>query len=241
MRYSFYILISYEECLYISEKVKNLLSKIVSLIYENSCLICNQSSGAALVCKACEKEFVERKENYIKNFDKFTAYSWALYDGKLRTGILELKAGKKKLANYFTEKLINFWNKVPEKIKNKDYLVIPVPSHKKRIKERGYCQSSLIANKFAESLRMKFSNYLIRRIKETKYMNSLKDINERQENIQNAFNISEQNIDVKNILIVDDILTSGSTMCEIAKLIHTKYPNMNLIGLTIASGDKYDL
>ena len=221
--------------------MKNLLSKIVSLIYENSCLICNQSSGVALVCKACEKEFVERKENYIKIFDKVTAYSWALYDGKLRTGILELKAGKKKLANYFGEKLVNFWNKIPEKIKNTDYMVIPVPSHKKRIKERGYCQSSLIASKFAESFGMKFSNGLVRRIKETKYMNSLKDINERQENIKNAFDISKQDIEVKNILIIDDILTSGSTLCELAKTIHAKYPDINLTALTIASGDTYDL
>ena len=223
--------------------MKNFLEKFIDLVFENSCLICNESSGQSLVCSVCENDFALRKENNVKHFERLSVYSWGVYEGKLRQGILELKAGKKKLANYFSNKLLDFWNIMPNEIKNKNYNVIPVPSHKKRTKERGYCQSTLIAYKFSDYLGLKFSNKFIIRKKETLYMNSLSNINERQLNIKNAFELNPlHNIinEEKNMLIIDDILTSGSTMCELARTIHKKYPELNLIGLTVASGDTYN-
>ena len=217
------------------------LTKFIDLIFENSCVICNKSSGQNLICKGCESSFIIRNENNnIKLFEEINVYSWGLYDGRLRDGIISLKAGKKKLANYFAKKLMGFWKKLPEQIKNKNYFVIPVPSHNKRIKERGYCQTTLIATNFAQITGLNFSNTLITRNKKTKYMNSLNDINERKENIKNAFEIINP-IYAKDILIIDDILTSGSTLCEVAKTIHKHNPDINLIGLTVAAGDKYNV
>lgn len=219
--------------------MQNLLLKIADLLYENSCLICNEASKASLVCKKCEQDFIERKNNHIKRFEEITVFSWGLYEGRLREGIISLKAGKRKLADYFTNKLTVFWNKLNKDVKYKDYLVIPMPSHNKRIRERGYCQSTLIAKHFAESLNFNFSNQFATRIKETLFMNNLLNINERIENIKGAFKITDENPKENNILIIDDILTSGTTICELARAIHTKYPDKNLIGLTIASGDTY--
>ena len=155
-------------------------------------------------------------------------------------GIIKLKSGKKDLANYFGKKLTGFWNKITAQTENKNPLVIPVPSHKKRIKERGYCQSTLIAKEFSNNLRLDFSTDLLKRKKETQYMNSLFNIKERQLNIKNAFELIGSIQGKENIIIIDDILTSGSTMCEIAKTIHAKYPNIILLGLTVASGDTYN-
>ena len=219
--------------------MSSFFNKLTELIFENSCLICNKTSKDFVVCGNCESDFVERKQNYIKYFQGITVLSWGLYNGQLREGILKLKGGKKELATYFSKKLIEFWIKIPEQIKHKDYVVIPVPSHKKRIKERGFCQSTLIANKFAKSSKKDFSGQFILRTKETKFMNSLQDINERIKNIKNAFKVREQIPKGKDILIIDDILTSGSTMCEVARTIHEKYPEINLVGLTVASGDTY--
>ena len=216
------------------------LRQIVNLLYENSCLICNTSSKDLLICPTCEEGFIKREENYTKFLQGITVFSWGMYEGKLRQGILELKGGKKKLANYFSKKLLNFWNKKLQQIKHTKYLVISVPSHKKRIKERGYCQSSLIANYFAKSLGLPYSSGFVIRIKETLHMNNLPDINARAENIKDAFQVMSKAPTKKNILIIDDILTSGSTMCELAKTIHSKHPDLNLIGLTVASGDTYN-
>ena len=212
--------------------------KIIDLIYENSCAICGSSSQNYIVCKPCEASFIKREHN-LKQFKEINVYSWGLYDGKLRDGIINLKSGRKKLASYFSKVLSDFWITI-NKDKNMDYLVISVPSYKKRIKERGYCQSSLIAKSFAEHTGKGFSDKFIIRTKETKYMNSLNNLNERVKNIQNAFSIAQSLQEIKNLLIIDDILTSGSTICEVAKTVKKAYPGANLIGLTIASGDTYN-
>ena len=70
-------------------------------------------------------------------------------------------------------------------------------------------------------------------------MNKLNS-NERAANINGAFKIINSLDGEKNIILLDDILTTGSTMCEIAKTIHKDYPNINLVGLTIAAGDTWD-
>ena len=215
-----------------------LLKSLAGLLYENSCLICNKGTKDLTVCKVCEKDFKERNENSTKYLELITVYSFGYYESKLRQGIINLKNGKKDLAKYFAEILTMFWKK-SNNIKQNDYLVIPVPSHKKRIKERGYCQASLIGEEFAQQLNYDFSNKFVIREKETAFMNSLENITERKKNIKNAFKVIKNNKSLNNILIIDDILTSGNTMCEIAKTIKQLYPDVNLVGLTIASGDTY--
>lgn len=220
--------------------MESLLTKVINLIYENSCLICSRGSKDFMVCKNCEKSFIQREKNNSKAFQEIIVYTWGIYEGKLRQGIIELKARNRKLANYFSKKLADFWNDLPSEITDTNYLVIPVPSHKKRIKERGYCQSSLIARDFAKNTNTRFADNFVTRTKETQYMNSLENINERIKNIKGAFCVTEIKPKEKNILIVDDILTSGSTMCELARTIHKKHPEVNLVGLTVASGDTYN-
>lgn len=216
------------------------LTKLVNLIYENACLICDEPSKNMEICSNCENSFQDRKNNYLKIFPEITVYSWGLYDGKLRDGILKLKGGKKKLASYLGKKLYDFWSWLPTETKDIDYLVIPIPSHKKRIKERGYCQATLIAQEFASKAQKKFSNNLVIRKKETSLMNNLKNVKERKNNIRDAFCVTGQEPREKNILIIDDILTSGSTICELARTILEKYTQINLVGLTVASGDTYN-
>ncbi len=218
-----------------------IFTQFIDLIFENSCVVCNKLSGQYLICKDCESNFIIRsKKNNIHFFNEINVYSWGVYDGNLREGIIALKAGKKKLTNYFANKLIAFWKMLPQNITNKNYLVIPAPSHKQRIKERGFCQTSLISKDFAEHFKLNLLINFVIRNKETKFMNSLANLEERRENIKGAFEIINP-INAKDILVIDDILTSGSTLCEIAKTIHEKFPEINIVGLTVAAGDKYQL
>ncbi len=219
--------------------MKQLLIKALNLLYENACCICSNPCQGYSVCKFCENNFVIRSENYLKRVDDFVVLSWAYYDGKLRQGIINLKNGKKRLANYFGYKLVELWEKILVQIPNKNIMVIPVPSHKYRIKERGYCQSSLIAGVFAKKLGLTFSEDLVIRQKETKFMNNLINIKERKENIDNAFKlINPIPKNIEHIILVDDILTSGSTLGELARTIYRDCSDINLIGVTVASGDK---
>lgn len=219
--------------------MKSFLDKLLRLLYENECLICKDTSKSNLVCENCELDFKQRKQNPCKYFENLAVYSWLYYEGKARDGIIKLKNGEKKLALYFSNKLVVFWKRILSKTQKSEYIIIPVPSHKNRIKERGYCQSTLIGKEFAKTLQLNFSPNFVSRIKDTKHMNNLKNVNERYLNIKNSFKITGTKPSEKNLLIIDDILTSGNTICELARTIHSIYPDLNITGLTIASGDTY--
>lgn len=224
--------------------MKVLIKKFFDLIFENSCLICNVSSSNEAVCIECESSFKERKENYIKHLEEITVYIYGYYEDRLRNGILSFKNGKKELAPYFASLLSKFWNKVTPASNFKDCLIIPIPCHKARIHERGYCHTSLLGRKFASYSSQDYSNTLIIRKKNTKHMNSLNNAYERKENVSGAFKIDIKTLHKilpkhKKLLLIDDIVTTGSTMSEAAKTIKMHAPNISIVGLTIASGDNW--
>jgi competence protein ComFC len=94
-----------------------------------------------------------------------------------------------------------------------DYIV-PVPLHKKRLKERGYNQSELIAKEVAEYLKIPMRTDLLIRTKATKKQSSLVRT-ERVTNVQSAFKCTEK-CDGKKILLFD-IYTTGNTAQSCAR------------------------
>ena len=113
------------------------------------------------------------------------------------------------LCSYF--KNINFEN---------DYLVIPVPLHGRRKRERGFNQSEIIVDKIISEakqqgidLQKNFKNF--KRVRYTKQQAKLTK-KERKHNLNNAFIWTGPNLDGRKIILVDDVYTSGSTMKECA-------------------------
>ncbi len=106
-----------------------------------------------------------------------------------------------------------------EKFLDYDF-VVPIPIHKAKIRERGYNQADSIAKSVAQTINCKFDNKLIKRNKYTSSQ-TLLNSNERRINIHGVF--GEYNSDSKTrllnkkVLIIDDVLTTGSTMNECAR------------------------
>jgi ComF family protein len=102
---------------------------------------------------------------------------------------------------------------------NKIDIIIPVPLHKSKLKKRGYNQSEWIAKGMSESLSKPIdSNTLIRKIAtETQ---TRKSRFERWKNVDNIFGIQNaDHIKGKHILLVDDVVTTGSTLEACANAI----------------------
>lgn len=96
--------------------------------------------------------------------------------------------------------------------------LVPVPLHKRRLSERGFNQAEEIAKILAVELRLPLENILIRK-KSTKQQAKLQK-QERVENIKDAFALKEGfDIKGKNILVVDDVFTTGSTLDECARIL----------------------
>ncbi|MBI4085379.1 MAG: ComF family protein [Candidatus Liptonbacteria bacterium] len=98
-----------------------------------------------------------------------------------------------------------------------DWLVVPVPLGPKRFRRRGYNQSEIIAKIFAETLSIKIENDGFVRSKETKPQSEMRDFESRVENTKECFSVvSPEKFAGKNIILIDDVSTSGITFFEAA-------------------------
>ena len=98
-------------------------------------------------------------------------------------------------------------------------LIIPVPLHHLKKSERGYNQSFYISKGVNRKLKLVLDKRSVKRIKYTETQTSM-NIREREKNISGAFKVkSINNISGKNILIIDDVITSGNTVSEFGKIL----------------------
>ncbi|MCW9710855.1 amidophosphoribosyltransferase [Avibacterium sp. 21-586] len=95
-------------------------------------------------------------------------------------------------------------------------IVIPVPLHHFRQWKRGYNQSHLIAKHLAKWLNIPCHSQFIQRIKRTPPQLGL-NAKARKQNLRQAFKFANQRINYRSIALVDDVITTGSTLNEIAK------------------------
>jgi ComF family protein len=118
-----------------------------------------------------------------------------------------------------------FGRKIGEEILSKfpgkfDYAV-PVPLHKSKLRERTYNQSDYICHGISEALGIKPLEKCLNRTRCTKTQTKL-SITEREENVRNAFALNPkfgELIKGKNIILVDDVITTGSTILECARVL----------------------
>lgn len=101
-------------------------------------------------------------------------------------------------------------------------LLIPIPMHKNNLRERGYNQSELIVKeifKIDEGKNFDMSSRALLKIKETPHQSKLKNKNERLKNLKNCFYADEKIVKNRNIILIDDVITTGTTMNESSKIL----------------------
>src|ERR1700757_2344362 len=96
------------------------------------------------------------------------------------------------------------------------YVLVPVPLHPARQRERGFNQASLLAELLSAQTSLPYKS-MLERIRYTTTQTAL-DRSERMENLHNAFRL-RKNADVRSlrVLLIDDVLTTGSTLSECAR------------------------
>lgn len=135
------------------------------------------------------------------------------------------------LGKIIQQKIIRSSTKLPD-------VIIPIPLHKKRLRWRGFNQSSLLAYYVSQNITPGF-NILVNekdlvRKKNTVSQMNIKNYQERKNNLRHAFELAtNKNIIGKNILLIDDVATTGSTLFECAKVLK-KSGAKKVFGVVIA-------
>jgi ComF family protein len=111
---------------------------------------------------------------------------------------------------------------------------MPVPLHKTRLREREFNQAQILSNHIARKFNKKVSHDNLRRLRLTKTQTEL-EIGERLLNVKGSFTATKkEDIKGKNILLVDDVLTTGATCSEAACALKDAGANIVFV-LTLAN------
>jgi ComF family protein len=140
--------------------------------------------------------------------------SGARYGTPLREAIHAFKYdGTPGLAAPLAPLLVDAWRNAAL---NAD-IIVPVPLHARRRRERGYNQSELLARGLGEACGVPVDTHLLTRERYTDQQALLKGA-ERRQNVQGAF-AADARANGKLIVLVDDVLTSGATLTECANVL----------------------
>ncbi len=150
--------------------------------------------------------------------------SWPLQDvrsaahlsGPLREAIHSFKyKGLRALAGTLGQIVYDCWEAEPWPVD----VIVPVPLHPQRHRERGYNQSTLLARELAHHTGLPVVEGALLRVMPTRPQVGLKAA-ERVENVRNAFRCGGEHVSGLQVLLVDDVLTTGATLraCALALL-----------------------
>lgn len=191
------------------------------LIRSSICQVCGEPQLGTLntVCRRCRTSKIFYSE----------LRSWALFDGPLQKAIHKLKYKRDLgLGEKFARPLFELLRKNHWKID----LVTAVPLDNTRQRERGFNQSLYLARPLALEAKLPIIPAAIKRIKITKSQVGL-SLEERRVNVADAFLADRRLVDGKSILIIDDVVTTGSTINSCAEAF-LKSGSAKVYSLTLA-------
>ena len=176
---------------------------------------------------------INKNYKYYKNLYFDYHIYFFKYKDIIRQMLIDYKFNEKPYMHRMFVSFILKHEKLVEILKSYDKIV-PVPISKKRYKKRGYNQSYLIAKEIAKSvLNIKCDNNILMKEKDIIEQSKL-NREQRKENIIGAYKILNCNsIKNKNIILIDDIYTTGSTVNECSKVLKEAGANKIAV-LTIA-------
>jgi competence protein ComFC len=241
----------------------NVRAALLSVVFPAGCRICEQLLTGATripicndclssfrpisgtVCEKCGRPVEGAARSDAETFvcptcvdDEWGGYtfdrvrSWAVYEGALVHAILLLKFENidplgKLFSRWLAEVVVDGGAAFQADV------VVPVPLHRQRERERGYNQAALIAKPLAKRLGLPYKSVLLTRIRPRPDKHLL-SFEERWESVRGAFATRPgSQVDNLRVLLVDDVMTSGATLDSCAKVLREAGAR-SVIGLTVA-------
>jgi ComF family protein len=184
------------------------------------CPRCGRPQASGIVCPDCRRN--QHKIDGIRSPFRF--------DEVIRKAVHELKyRNLKAISPCLAELLADYVkaNPLPG-----DALV-SVPLHPRRLRERGYNQSSLLARELSKRIGLPVIEDCLIRVKQAQPQVRAVDVEERRRNVADAFICRDERVKGKRIIVIDDVCTSGATLESCAVALKNQRA-ISVWGLTLA-------
>ena len=227
------------------------LNTILDIIFPTKCLACGETGSD--FCAKCFSDIPTAERESARWI--FPVYDYRHPPIKKALWFLKYK-GRKRLAKIFSEVI---YEKIIEELSDlsvmenfNDVILIPIPLHKKRSRERGYNQAELIckeiiainhlrstdakalADRHGVDVNIELENNVLVKIKETEHQARIRDRRVRLKNLVDSFSVQNENlIKKRNIILIDDITTTGATSNEAKKVLKASGAR-KIIAFTVA-------
>ncbi|MFH1355239.1 MAG: ComF family protein [Candidatus Omnitrophota bacterium] len=218
------------------------LKNLAGIVYPRVCLSCRKkldvSSINEIICRHCWEKIEKNKPPFCHccgrnlkkprvtkgicpeclrrklHFDR--AFSPCLYAGTTKELIHQFKYNRKEhLGPTLSGFMIDFIKEYNLPMEYID-LVVPIPLHKSRLREREFNQAQILSSNICKEFKKDLSSDILLRSRRTKTQTEL-SFDERLSNIQGSFTTAKGiNLKGKNILLIDDVITTGATSSEAA-------------------------
>ena len=198
------------------------MNKLLKLLFPPKCMLCGKVLGEEEeICPSCrEKVLLNTAPPRVEKgafFDKAAAGLW--YEGDVRKALHGLKYHEKQSYARPLARVMAY--AVRHKLEEEIDLITFVPTNAATLRERGYNQAELLARELATMLD-KPCLPTLEKVRETRPMHGLRP-EERRANVLGAYRLCcpETAVAGKRVLVADDILTTGSTLSECARMLKT--------------------
>jgi ComF family protein len=204
---------------------------ILNLVFPPRCVACGTSGS--WFCSDC----LDLVQFFEPPYPAFLDPMWPLEDVRsaaqlvspLREAIHALKyQGLRALDAMLGDVLFDCFDADPWAVD----VVVPVPLHPSRLRERGYNQSALLARRLGSRAAIRVAERTLLRVTPTRPQVGL-SASERAENVRGAFSCANTTLHGLNVLLVDDVLTTGATLRACAEAL-MEGGAQSVSGLTLA-------
>jgi len=188
-----------------------MLRALLDLVFPPSCTVCRRG-GPDPLCPDCFSQIKFMKPH-------LGVHCAAEYQGVMRDAIHQMKFRKKrKLAEPLGVLMVKYISRSPALAMEEVDCLVPVPLHRRRLRERGFNQAELLGKVVSRYYEKPVVNALVR-VKDTRAQFALPRA-ERLTNIKGAFRVADYRaVEKKNVLLVDDIYTTGATLSECGRML----------------------
>ncbi len=202
--------------------MKDFLDTILNIVFPVNCISCKEK-GSLLCIKCLASSPEAERESALWIFPLFDYRHPPL---KKAIWLLKYK-GKRKLADIFAEVM---YARILEELADlsmmenfREPVLIPIPLAPKRYRERGFNQATLLCKALMEldkNENFKLEKNILIKPKDTEHQARIEDRSKRLKNIIGSFLVKNpQTIKDKNIILIDDVTTTGATLAEAKKTL----------------------